>query len=194
MTAPKHFRRFLASIAFAAMGTSGIPAFQASAPNVNADSKVLAGFTERVTEYIKLRKQAADKLQALKPTTSQASINHHERQLAHQIREAREHAHQGDIFTLEISEVFRRLIVLAVKGSSGAQMKQSLRRAEPVNLVLRVNRPYPDGFPLQSSPPTLLANLPPLPKELDYRIVGQNLILRDVEANLIIDVLTRAIP
>lgn len=187
-------RCFLAAVALAAIGASGIGAFQAPAPAVNADSLVLADFTNRVTEYVKLRKKAGDTLQTLKPTKSQASINRHEQQLAHQIREARENAHQGDIFTPEISEVFRHLIVLAGKGPRGARMKQSLRRAEPVRLTLRVNRPYPDGFPLQSSPPTLLANLPPLPKELDYRIVGHNLILRDVEANLIIDFVNRVIP
>jgi hypothetical protein len=49
-------------------------------------------------------------------------------------------------------------------------------------------------LPLQSTPPSLLANFPELPKEVEYRIVGHNLILRDVDANLIIDFLTNAIP
>ena len=187
-------RCFLAAVVLAAIGAGGIRAFQAPAPAVNADSVVLADFTSRIKEYMKLRKKASDTVQTLKPTKSQAKIKSHEQQLAHEIREAREKAHQGDIFTPEISAVFRHLIVLAGEGPTGVQMKQSLRRAEPVNLTLRVNRPYPDGFPLQSSPPTLLANLPPLPKELDYRIVGQNLILRDTEANLIIDFVNRVFP
>ena len=36
-------------------------------------------------------------------------------------------------------------------------------------------------------PPNVLAALPPLPKDIDYRFVGKNLILRDTRANLIID-------
>jgi len=190
----KRSRCFLGAVALAAIGASGVRAFQAPAPVVNTDSKVLADFTNRVNHYMKLRKKAGETLQAPKPTKSQAAINSHEHQLADQIREARESAKQGDIFTPEISEVFRRLIAVAAKGSDGTRMKQSLRRAEPVNLTLRVNRPYPDGLPLQSSPPTLLANLPPLPKELDYRVVGHSLILRDIEANLIIDFVDGMIP
>lgn len=187
-------KHFLLACVVMSITASGISAFQQSGPAVNADSQVLAGFTSRVTEYMKVRKKASDNLHHLKSTTSQAAINRHEHQLAHQIREAREHAHQGDIFTPETAEVFRRLTALAGNSPSGVRMKQSLRHAEPVNLVLRVNRPYPDGFPLQSSPPTLLANLPPLPKELDYRVVGHSLILRDAEANLIVDFIDRVMP
>ena len=185
---------FLASVAIAGFAASAMLAFQAAAPAVNVDSQVLAGFAGRLAEYMKLRKTASERVHPIKPTTSQAAINRHEQHLAHQIREAREHAHQGDIFTPETAEVFRRLTALAGNSSSGVQMKQSLRHAEPVNLILRVNRLYPDGLPLQSSPPTLLANLPPLPKELDYRVVGHSLILRDIEANLIIDFIDRVIP
>ncbi len=190
----KSSRRFLAVIALVAAASLGIPAFQASAPAVNADAAVQAGFAQRIKEYMKLRKKASDTLENLKPTKSQAKIKSHERQLAHEIREAREHARQGDIFTPEIAAEFRRLIALAGTGSPGVQMKQSLRRGEHVDMQLRVNRSYPDGLLLQSTPPTLLANLPPLPKELDYRVVGPNLILRDQDANLIIDFVTRVFP
>jgi hypothetical protein len=43
-------------------------------------------------------------------------------------------------------------------------------------------------------PPTLLQKLPKLPKELEYRIVGHNLVLLDTEPNLVVDVLSNAIP
>ena len=52
-----------------------------------------------------------------------------------------------------------------------------------------VNAAYPDGLPLQSMPPSLLLNLPQLSKELEYRFVGRELILRDAPANLIVDVI-----
>jgi len=186
----RSFKRLAVAIALTAFSAS---AFQTPSPAVNADAKVLADFNSRVAEYMKLRKKVSESGKLKKPVTSQASINRHQHLLAHEIREAREQARQGDIFTPEIAEIFRRLIKLAEDGSNGAKMKQSLRRAEPVNLVLRVNRAYPDELPVQSSPPTLLANLPELPKELDYRLVGPNLILRDIEANLIIDFFNQAI-
>jgi hypothetical protein len=36
-------------------------------------------------------------------------------------------------------------------------------------------------------------NLPKLPEQLEYRIIGKNLIIRDVEANIIVDFVANAI-
>jgi hypothetical protein len=129
----------------------------------------------------------------LKPTVSQDAITHHEREMAEGIRKARRDAVQGAIFTPEIAAEFRRLIGIAMQGSDAGHVHQSLQHAEPVKIDLRINRSYPDGVPLQSTPPTLLMNLPPLPPELDYRLVGSNLVLRDAKANLILDYVPNAI-
>jgi hypothetical protein len=56
-----------------------------------------------------------------------------------------------------------------------------------------VNGPYPEGVPLETMPPTLLGSFPKLPPELDYRFIGSTLVLRDVTANLIIDLMPNAI-
>jgi hypothetical protein len=58
---------------------------------------------------------------------------------------------------------------------------------------LRVDHSYPKDAALQSTPPSLLQNLPQLPPDVEYRFVGNALILRDVEANLIVDFLPEAI-
>jgi hypothetical protein len=50
-----------------------------------------------------------------------------------------------------------------------------------------VNGAYPKDMALQSTPSTLLQNFPSLPKEIEYRVVGRKLVLRDIEANLIVD-------
>ena len=73
-------------------------------------------------------------------------------------------------------------------------MRQSLRRSEPVAVPLRVNESYPESVPLQTTPPSLLRNLPKLPPELEYRVVGRALVLRDTGANLIVDLLPNALP
>jgi hypothetical protein len=70
---------------------------------------------------------------------------------------------------------------------------KSLEHAEPVEGQIKVNASYPP-VPLQSMPPSLLANLPRLPAGLDYRIVGRSLVLRDVQANLILDFIPKALP
>ena len=59
---------------------------------------------------------------------------------------------------------------------------------------MQVNQRYPQGAPLQSTPPSLLLNLPPLPKELEYRIVDSTLVLRDEGANVIVDFVPNVFP
>jgi hypothetical protein len=43
-------------------------------------------------------------------------------------------------------------------------------------------------------PPTMFMALPELPDELQYRFVGRDLVLIDLHANLVVDVLREALP
>jgi hypothetical protein len=165
----------------------------AAAERINEHALRVQDFERRVAAYLKVHKKAAAELSRLKPTTSPATISQHEQDLAAAIRQARQHAKRGDIFTSGICLEFRRLIRLTLHGGSGADIRDSFHRAEPVSLRIHVNDTYPANIPLQSTPPTLLENLPPLPKELDYRVIGDDLVLRDMDANLIIDLITHAI-
>ncbi len=79
--------------------------------------------------------------------------------------------------------MFKRLIDVAFQGPDAAEVRASLRHAEPVKIPLQVNATYPDSLPLQSTPPSVLLNLPDVPPELYYRIVGRDLVLRDAGAN-----------
>ncbi|HCC59417.1 MAG TPA: hypothetical protein DEQ47_19565 [Solibacterales bacterium] len=160
-------------------------------PAVNPDAALVQDFHTRLDNYMKLRKPLVAKL---KPTNSQAVIVERQRNLAADLRAARPEARQGDIFTPSISAEFRRLIGIAMQGSHARRVNQSLKHAEPVRLHLRVNDAYPTRVPLQSTPPTLLANLPPLPQQIDYRLIAHDLVLHDAEANIIVDFIPNAIP
>jgi len=48
--------------------------------------------------------------------------------------------------------------------------------------------------PLITFPPALLQSLPPLPEGLEYRFYGRHLILRDVKANIVVDMLRNIVP
>jgi len=129
-----------------------------------------------------------------KPTNSTEEITSRQRELAAKIRALRPEAKRGDIFTTSISAEFHRLIGMSWKGSDARHMKASFEHSEPVRVPLQINREYPAGIPLQSTPPTLLRNLPTLPKELEYRVVGRRLVLRDITADLIVDFTGDIIP
>jgi hypothetical protein len=166
----------------------GLAGAQTGHPAVNADAAIVQDFEKRVAAYLQLRKSIESNLPKLKATPSEETISHHEIQLRHAVREARKNAQPGDIFTPQISAEIRRLIGIAMH-PDGPEIRRSLRSAEPVQLHLSINEKYPDGVPLQTTPPSLLENLPALPPEIEYRITGQDLVLLDAKANLIVDVI-----
>jgi hypothetical protein len=58
---------------------------------------------------------------------------------------------------------------------------------------LRVNHAVP-WIVSRPAWPTLVTALPTLPLEVEYRIVNRDLVLIDVGANIIVDVLDEALP
>jgi hypothetical protein len=160
---------------------------------VNPDAKLVADFDARIAAYMKLHKTAESHF-PMHPTDSPSAIAKEQRAFAEEIRTARANAKQGDLFTPPIAAEFRRLISIAMQGPRAARVRKSLKSAEPVTIALDIDQEYPSSVPLQSTPASLLLNLPHLPKGLDYRIVGRRLVLRDVNANLILDLIPDALP
>jgi len=157
---------------------------------VNPDAAVSAQFDQHVADYMKLRQKAEKGLSVPKGSESPDKIARYQRDLAERIRSARSPAKEGDIFTAQIAALFRKLITNSINGPDGAKIRTSYERAEPIRGVhLAVDQTYPDGLPLQSMPPSLLLNLPRLPKELEYRFVDHELVLRDIAANLVVDLI-----
>lgn len=181
----------LATVCFAFAQQAPAP----KSPGVNADAVIVGDFDKQVKEYVKLHRKAEAGLPRMKPTDSPHNINERRRLLASRIQTARQQAKQGDLFSAQVSELYKRLIVMAYQASGPAKVGASLRHDEPVREIkLQVNAVYPETVPLQTTPPSILTNLPPLPPELDYRIVGRYLVLRDTAANIIVDYIPAAIP
>jgi hypothetical protein len=63
-----------------------------------------------------------------------------------------------------------------------------------VHVPASVNGDYPAGRSISMMPPSLLAALPPLPPEVEYRFVGRDLILWSWQSGLIVDFVPNAIP
>jgi hypothetical protein len=165
-----------------------VPATQPIKPD---DDKIVQDFETRVSHYLDERRKQAGS--SPKPSSSPEKLEDAQQTLAQKAKVARAEAEHGDIFTPETAAYFRRQINSALAGRRGAKIRASLQHAEPVqNVPLRVNQVYPDKAPLQSMPPSLLLKLPPLPKELQYRLVGRNLVLLDVVPKIIVDFIPEA--
>ncbi len=158
----------------------------------STDARLSKEFQQRAKRYLNLRKKAAGTSPS--PTTSAETIVAKQRDLANKIRVTRAGALQGEIFTPEVAQYFRRQISKTIHGPYGEQVRASLRHAEPVKMDLQVNQSYPEQVPLQSMPPNLLLNLPGLPDGLEYRLLDRELVLRDREANIIVDYVPNAFP
>jgi hypothetical protein len=177
-----------------AIACGGLAAPAEAQQNVNADAQVLAEFRKRIEGYMDLRRRVQRDLPKLESTEHPADITAARERLAAAIRSARADAAHGDIFTEDVSAVFRRLLSDETTGPEAADTRRAIAEDAPAKISLKVNASYPEGQPLPTVPPNVLANLPRLPEGLEYRIVQRHLILRDVDANLIVDTMSKAIP
>jgi hypothetical protein len=156
-------------------------------------------FQTRVDQYEAIQKKAVASVPAIpKDVTDPAAITRRERQIAEAIRLARPNAQLGDLFTPEVKEMIVKAIKLKVDGPDGSSIKVTILgegnpKSDNAPLpVLMANAAYPETAPLSTMPPSLLLALPELPKTLEFRFVGRSLILRDAQANLIVDAIQAA--
>jgi hypothetical protein len=166
----------------------------AQAPRVNADAKTMADFEARVNAYAALHRKLEATLPDLPKEATPQQISAHQVPLARMIARARSGAKAGDIFTKDTRALFRRYLVRVFQGREGAELKALIMDENPGKLRLQVNGPYPESVPLSTVPPQVLQALPKLPEDLQYRFIGDRLVLVDVHANTIVDVIEDAIP
>lgn len=169
---------------------------QASAPDqpVNADAKAVAGFLDRVNQYAALHQKLENTLPKLSKESTPELIDRHQRALGKSIQDARKDAKPGDLFTPESQVVFKRLLARVFGGPDGAALKASIMDENPGVANLKVNDRYPDTVPVSTIPPQVLEGLPKLPEEMEFRFVGNDMILMDTHAHIVADIVKNAFP
>ena len=162
-------------------------------PGVNAQGAATLEFKKRIDAYLKIHNDAEGKVPNLKRTDDPKEISDRQAALAKMIMTLRAGAQPGDIFAPEYQPYFIKIVQEDFKTRSAADRK-ALVNELPANMKIDINTVYPTTIPLETFPPVLLRKLPDLPPELEYRIVNKSLILRDVKANLIVDILRGVVP
>ena len=178
------------------LAIAAVSVLRSQTPEISpSDQKILSEFSHKAQDYMdKEHSLTADKM---KPTTDVAKLEQQRHQLRDAVQQSRPNAKQGDLFTPEVSQVFRRILVKLFNGPDGAKIRTSLQHAEPsASTQFKVNADFPNrnGQPTQSVPPTVLQVLPALPKGLEYCMAGNTLALRDASANMVVDFLPNALP
>jgi hypothetical protein len=152
----------------------------------------LVQFTARVHDYVEIHRRAAAGIEQPMCAESEELARQADA-LAGAIREARPRAREGDIFTLAASELFRARIAAIVRRTNfdvAAFLARHGGHGEDLEMQVSGTLLWPAHVALTP----ITRQLPELPPELDYRFVGRHLVLMDVGANIVVDVLRDALP
>jgi hypothetical protein len=181
----------------------------APAQETDMDPEILRKFQHEVEEYVELHQELLKRVPNVSESASAQEIDAHRKKMSDAIRAERKDAKRGDIFKPKVEAAFREAIRKEMATSQGPAMAQEMRAGNPrvegtprqedpsretrQNVVLAINITYPGGAPSSSVPPSLLLHLPPLPEQVKYGFVGRALILRETEADLILDFIPDAV-
>jgi hypothetical protein len=161
---------------------------------VNPDAAAIADFKQRVDAYVVLHNKVESMLQEPSQDGRPEAVVEHQREFARLMQKERPYAKPGDIVTKPMRNVIRRLLASVFRGPEGRDIKRSILDTYTGNVILRVNWPYPDSGAYSSVPLPILQGLPSLPEALQYRFVGQKLILLDPHARLVADIVDKVFP
>ena len=159
--------------------------------------EALKDFDDRVKDYLKLHKKAAATLPPLTGNEDPATVAAYRVSLAQAIR-----ARRGEIFDAKVVPTIVDRVRGELQGVEARPARKVIKEGNPkfdeegyVPVSIRINADYPLRAPVSTVPPSVLLVLPPLPSDiLEYRFVGRDLILRDAEANIIVDYILGAAP
>jgi hypothetical protein len=156
-------------------------------PLTPLEQQVAADFTARVDDYLALQRKLRAQLPALSKKATPQEVDADQRALGKLVSEARAQAVRGEFFTPEMETMVRRIMGVVLSGPDAANIKGSIMDENPGVPNLRINERYPDTVPLSTMPPPVLESLPKLDRKLEYRFIGEQLVLMDADAHLVLD-------
>lgn len=161
---------------------------------VGPDSEALAEYKDRLDRYVAIHQKLEKSLPPLPEEATAQQLTDRQQALMKQIVASRKDAKVGDVFTPAMQTYVKRLMAKLFAGPAGAQLRASIMDENPVSIKLAPNMPYPTKVPLSTMPPAVLEGLPKPPEQLEYRFIGDDLILLDVHAQMIVDFVSQALP
>jgi hypothetical protein len=177
---------------------------------IEMDAETLEEFLGEVEKYVWLRRSVLAHIRAATAESSGEQVSARLRASTQAVVAYRRGKKRGNIFTKDAEAAIRRTLRREFSGPDGPGLIKGVQQGNPANegnpspanptrdvkfpVALVVNGIYPDAAPFSSVPPSLLLKLPPLPDEVRYRFVGRALILRDTEANVILDFIPDVVP
>ena len=181
-----------AQVAALALLVVTAPVRLATAGQADAQSPALTKFNDAVERYVALHRRLESSVAPADISADADQIIRAPTVLRERLRRARGPVSEGAFFTPQMAALFKRLIRQSYGSDAASLIKATHDEPDELGRAL-VNEAWP-GTALTTMPPSVLAAFPPLPAELEYRFVHRDLVLWDVRADLIVDVLRDAIP
>lgn len=178
----------IATVALSILLTTSVVGVALAQTKVNPQGAAALEFHKRIDAYVKIHNDADGKVPSLKTTDDPKQVTDREVALGKMIVSMRANAKAGDIFAKQYQPYFIKIVQDDFRKRSAADRKAIIVEL-PKDLKVDINQVYPTSLPLETFPPALLKKLPDLPPELEYRLVGHDLILRDVKGNIVVDIL-----
>lgn len=160
------------------------------------EAPVLETFNQRLDAYMRVHNEVERKLSLQWSFDDAEDMFEAIEAMQDGIRAARPDAQRGAIFTADVGALIRTRLEarLAVCHQTVEDLLAFINEErEPGAPKPSIHKPFP--WELGSAMvPTILAALPVLPGELEYRFADRDLVLIDIHADLVVDILVNALP
>ena len=167
---------------------------QAAAGMSAAEAAAVKQFDAEIAKYMRLRQKLRSEVQGPVGNSSSSQVTNASDALAGAIERSRQGAQVGTIFSEPIATVIKRRIANAVRTENLVAVLADIDDEGKSSMAPKVHLRLPVSAQMATMPASLLKVLPTLPKEVEYRILGRYLIIRDVDASLILDYIPLAVP
>ena len=198
MTQPPHVlpvmrRAVLLVLLVASVPVFGSTALASQTDRVNPQAAGMHEFQQRLNAYLKLREDLSRKLKPLSTTASAADLTARQEALAAALRTARKNASPGDLIPPSVADQIRTVCIEDFHFRN-PEVKRAALQEVPNAPRPAINRTYPENEALATVPPLLLAKLPILPDNLQYRFFGRHLVILDGDTQIITDYVANVVP
>ena len=160
------------------------------------ETPILEVFNQRIDQYMKVHNDVERRLSLKRSFDDAEEMFRAVEALRSGIRAARPDAGRGAILTPDIGALIRTRLETRL-ADCGQKVEDVLAFINEERLpgasAPTINKRFP--WELGSAMwPSFMGVLPPLPDELEYRFADRDLVLIDIHANVVIDILANALP
>ena len=175
------------------VGSLSVASAAPTQTDTSADAAAIKQFDAAIAKYMATRNKLRSEVRGPVKDSSSAQVTDASDALAGAIQRSRQDAQVGSIFNPRVATLIKRRIAEAVRSPQLVSVLADIDDEGTSGPSPKVHLRLPVTAQMATMPPALLKVLPPLPKELEYRILGRYLIIRDVDASLILDYIPAAV-